>query len=78
MVVTFQLFIRCVKEDEKKVIYLFSDRAVILFDVGAGVFEIVLDSDNSVSSSSHGLATYGSNLFSSQNEESFNNQNHFV
>ena len=78
MVVTFQLFIRCVKEDEKESHPLFSDRAVILFDVGAGVFEIVLDSNNSVSSSSHGLATHSSNLFSSQNEESFNNQNYFV
>ena len=78
MVVTFQLFIRCVKEDEKESQPLFSDRAVILLDVGDGVFEIVLDSDNSVSSSSNGLATHSSNLFSSQNEEGFNNQNHFV
>ena len=78
VVVTFQLFIRCVKEDKKESQPLFSDRAVILFDVGAGVLEIVLDSDNSVSSSSHGVATHCSNLFSSQNEESFNNQNHFV
>ena len=78
MVVTFQLFIRCVKEDEKESHPLFSDRAVILFDVGAGVFEIVLDSNNSVSSSSHGLSSHGSNLFSSQNEEGFNNQNYIV
>ena len=76
--VTFQLFIRWVKEDKKESQPLFSDRAVILFDVGAGVLEIVLDSDNSVSSSSHGLSSHSSNLFSSQNEESFNNQNHFV
>ena len=54
------------------------DRATILFDVGARVFATVLDSDNSVSSSSDGVTSHRSHLLPGQSEESFNNSNPVV
>ena len=53
------------------------DKSSPLFHDRVGVFETFHDFDNGASSSSHGLFACGSNLCSSEDEESSHNQNHF-